>query len=446
MKNFFKKIEFPNQEKQIIILLIISFFLHFFILNYPLETIFDEIYFSKFAGSYFTHQYYFDIHPPLGKLIIAGFLKVAGFNSELNFSEIGQPISSITAILLRFLPALFGTLFIILIYFLILKMGLSEKAAFLGSWLALFENAILTHSRLALIDIFLLFFGFLSLYFLISYFKDKQKRIIFLILAVVFSTFAFSIKWTGLTFFMIVLFGFVFNLCKRFSFKKLFVLFFTIIFSLLIYCLIFALHFSILNMPGPGNKFMSPDFNNGKLSTFQKVVELNKQMYISNASITAFHSYSSKWYEWVIGKKAIWYWSKSTDNSRGDVFLLPNPIIWFSALFCVFFSILILTIKRLRKKMPKIFYLLIFGFFANLLPFIFITRAAFLYHYFPSLIFGILIIAVLYDTFFKTKSDLGYFGYLALVLLVFILFSPLTYGVLLPIEINYFYRLLLRPF
>ncbi|MFN7088533.1 MAG: phospholipid carrier-dependent glycosyltransferase [Candidatus Paceibacteria bacterium] len=41
-----------------------------FIWNPP-EVVFDEVHFGKFLYAYFTGEYYFDIHPPLGKLILA---------------------------------------------------------------------------------------------------------------------------------------------------------------------------------------------------------------------------------------------------------------------------------------------------------------------------------------------------------------------------------------
>ena len=75
---------------QIITILAISLIIHFAFFGYPNETVFDEVHFGKFISGYYTGNYYFDIHPPLGKLMIAGFAKLFDFKPEFSFAEIGQ--------------------------------------------------------------------------------------------------------------------------------------------------------------------------------------------------------------------------------------------------------------------------------------------------------------------------------------------------------------------
>ncbi len=105
MKDYFKK----NWQLWILILLAIA--TRFLFLDYPAEVVFDEVHFGKFVSAYFTHNYYFDIHPPLGKMLIAGFANIAGFNlgnedPEKIFEHIGGQFGTRELFILRFLPAL----------------------------------------------------------------------------------------------------------------------------------------------------------------------------------------------------------------------------------------------------------------------------------------------------------------------------------------------------
>jgi dolichyl-phosphate-mannose--protein O-mannosyl transferase len=72
---------------------------------------------------------------------------------------------------------------------------------------------------------------------------------------------------------------------------------------------------------------------------------------------------------------------------------------------------------------------LLIGYLANLLPFIFIGRVMFLYHYLSALIFAIIILAYLIDQMKVSKAKTSVI--IALIVLFgasFIFFSPLSYG------------------
>lgn len=437
-------------------LMVLAFITRFLFLSYPSEAVFDEVHFGKFVKAYFTHQYYFDIHPPLGKLMIAGFAKLFNLKPTSNFLQIGEEINKKELFILRFLPALFGVFFVLLIYRFVLTIGLSKKAGFFAGFLILFDTAFLVQSKFILIDVFLLFFGFLGLFFCIkTRNKPKKKNNLFLVLSAVFSAFAFSIKWTGLSFFALVLFYLFFlEKNKKEFLKKSIVL--ALVF-LLVYIFIFVLHFKILYKSGQGDAFMSSAFQKTLLGNkikedikplgfWQKFIELNKAMYKYNAGLKAGHQDSSRWYQWLFARKPIWYWSKG----RANIYFLANPVVWFSVLGAVFLSIFLIVSSLFGKKKflffekNFLFFYFLFGFFLNLLPFIFIKRATFLYHYLPSLVFGILVLVFLYDKVFKKRLPSSLvFGFLIGVFLVFLILSPLVYGFSVSYDIEKFYNFFL---
>ena len=55
-------------------LLLTSFILHIYRISIPSEPVFDEVHFATYAADYLNQQAFFDIHPPLGKLLFAGVL------------------------------------------------------------------------------------------------------------------------------------------------------------------------------------------------------------------------------------------------------------------------------------------------------------------------------------------------------------------------------------
>lgn len=458
--NSFLKNNYP-----ILILIALTFITRFAFLGYPAEVVFDEVHFGKFVSAYFTNEYYFDIHPPLGKMLIAGFAEISGVKPNFDFSQIGKKFNTGGFLMLRFLPALFGALIPLLIYLIIKQTGLSSKTAFFGAFLTIFDNALLVQSKFILLDSALLFFGFSSLCFFLKFRKEQndQKKIGFLLASATLAVFSFSIKWTGLSFAGMIMLIFLTDLIRKKICFKTFVsgLFIFTLTGFIIYYFIFWIHFQILYKSGPGNVYMSPTFqktlaennyvrNIPPLSGWQKFIELNQAMFRYNASIKASHPDSSRWYQWPIGIKPIWYWSKNETGKTANIYLFGNLIAWWTVLAGIISSFSITIFRKTRQKLPSIFYLFLLGYLINLLPYIFIGRVAFLYHYLPALIFGILTLSVLYEKilspFIASKispktEKIFYSGYLSLCLLVFLIFSPLSYGFSIsPEYLNNFYQ------
>lgn len=442
--------KFLKSDWPIFVLLILAFLTRFLFLYLPSEVVFDEVHFGKFISAYFNHKYYFDIHPPLGKLLIASVSESFGFRGDFNISQIGEEYDAFFLFILRFLPALFGSLLIPLVYLLLKSLGGSKKTAFAGAYLFLFDNAFLIQSRFILVDIFLIFFGILSFYFFILSRKQEsfnKKWFLFLILAGIFSGFAITIKWTGLGFLVVMALFIFYDLLKNLKIKDFLVkiTIFTII-PFLIYFSSFAIHFKLVNQSGAGDPFMSSAFqktllgneiiqNSKPLSTWKKFTELNMAMYKYNAGVQATHPDSSKWFEWPIMRKPIFYWTKDLAGEKANIYLLGNPLVWWLVALAIPFSLFIALKKSSRKKLSPLIYILLFGYFINLLPFIFINRVTFLYHYLPSLTFGIILSVLLIEKVLKPRRFL-FFGFLIIIFLIFLFLAPISYGFPVSPKIN----------
>lgn len=432
----------------IIIILTVSLVTHFIFFGHPNETVFDEVHFGKFISGYFTHEYFFDIHPPLGKLLISGMGYLTGFQPGFSFANIGDEFPDSAYLWLRLLPTIAGTLLPIVIYFLALQLGFSRLAAFvLGIFLAV-ENSFIVQSRLILLDAFLLLFGFAALlcYFLWRHQKSKG----YLLSAGIFAGLAMSVKWTGASFFGIIVVLFLFDafykksdLIKR---RLASGVVFLVILPLAVYVSTFVIHLQLLTKSGPGDAFMTQGFRKTlsgsaehdsqdirPLNLVQKVAELNMEMYRSNATLTATHSYASKWYTWPFMQRPIYYWYNSenpttegfTQDSR--IYFLGNPVIWLLSTLAILYLILDQVGGLITRKPLKFLPLFILGgYVVNMLPFVGISRAMFLYHYMVAYVFAILALVYFLDSL-KSKK-IVFVSLIAVSAILFVYFSPLTYG------------------
>ncbi len=421
-----------TKKKFAFIILAISLATHFVFFGHPNQTVFDEVHFGKFISGYYTHEYYFDIHPPLGKLIIAGFSKLFDFRPEFSFANIGEQFPDQKYKALRFLPSLAGALLPVIGFALASELGLSIWASLTFGILLALENALLVQSRFILLDSFLLLFGFLSLFHYVRYRKGKGKRE--LIMMGIFGALSLLVKWTGASFLALAGLSELVNVIRHRNYSNLaYKIAAFIVIPFIIYFSVFAVHFTLLTKSGTGDAFMSPEFQktlkgnsygkDAKLKTpnmFQKFIELNKEMYLSNQRLTATHPYGSQWYTWPLMLRPIYYWVSGDER----IYLLGNPIIWW--LSTAAFLALVVGIVTKRYRWNYIIWFLLAGYVLNLLPFIGIKRVMFLYHYLTGLIFAMLALVYIIDQEKKKKTI--FIGLIILSIVTFIYFSPLTYG------------------
>ncbi len=420
-----------------IVLLILFFiiFSHFYHLGQPAEVVFDEVHFGKFFSSYLKHEYFFDIHPPLGKLIFAATGYVSKFQPTFDFNKIGEPYPDYSFIWMRLIAAIFGILFPILIFLVLRQLKISFWIALLGMVIAGLESAFLVQSRMILMDIFLLDFGLLGfLFYLLSENKSKY-RWFKLFLSALFLGLAVSVKWTGLGFFIAVLIYLLVNKGFRDLIKSGIFIFIII---LIVYFSLFAVHFYLIKQSIFIDAYKTTGFPL-KFYTFGKdTVNLNIQMFKANQSIKDSHPYSSKWYQWPLAYKSIFYWSK---DQKG-IYLMPNKFIWLLSLFAVFFSIIELTYFAIKKFLRKglldddsyykLKLVLVGAYLANWLPFIFIGRVMFLYHYFIALIFAMIMLFVTIDGLKKGLPSKLFYAIVIFILgfsiFNFVYYLPKIYG------------------
>ncbi len=408
----------------ILILFVFSVATHFAFYGKPNELVFDEVYFGKFASGYFTGNYYFDIHPPLGKLIISGFGYMVGIRADnTDYGLIGNSFSKEISMWYRLLPAIFATLLPLIIFLICQRLKFSNTTSFVAGSLVILENSLIAHSRIISLDSMLLFFGFTSLLLYLFYIKDENKKLILWSSALLAAA-AFSIKWTGLAFPLLITILEIIRSRKIFDVSRFILTYVTI--GLVFYMGVFAIHFSLLTKPGEGDAFMSQDFQTRSFT--DKFVELNMEMYRANVRLTNTHQYSSEWYTWPLMIRSIFYWQDPEEGRY--IYLLGNIFTYLLGTVSIILSLWLLVARSIfKRKIDNARLLIVFGFLVNFIPFIFIGRVMFLYHYAAALIFSIIAISSNIEMISNKRIKLIVSVIIILIALgIFLYFSPFTYG------------------
>lgn len=422
----------------VLILTALSLVTHLIFFGHPASVVFDEVHNGSFISAYATGQYYFDVHPPLAKLLVKFFGDILGVSYNADFAMIGNTLPW-EIIILRILPVLAGIILPLIIYFICRHINMSKLASFSAGILICLENSLIVQSRFIMFDSIMMLFGFSALLFYLLFRKNEQKKSL-LVCSAILAAAAFSIKWTGFAFPLLIVIMEIIRTRKFLSIAR-FISVYALI-GLIFYVSVFAVHFSYLKHTGKGDVFMSDRFQKTLIGNphasnpsiqpkgfFGKFIELNLVMYESNKTLTAGHAYGSKWHTWPLMTRPIFYW-QTMPEAGSYIYFLGNPLLYWLgtlAILClIFYSVFKSSVKQTAL-------LIAMGFLVNFIPFIFIGRVMFLYHYQSALIFSILAIAFLIDRIKHHRARVVTFvGIMAASLMFFIYFSPLTYG--LPLD------------
>ena len=124
--------------------------------------------------------------------------------------------------------------------------------------------------------------------------------------------------------------------------------------------------------------------------------------------------------------------SDNPEGIRGTIVTMGNPAVWWGGVVAVIMSIAIAFRKKDRRMVP------VFIAIASLyLPWVFVSRCTFIYHYFPVLPFVILCSAYALNYIKNNIKHGKYFiiAYFAVTAILFVIFYPVLTGI--PVENSY---------
>ncbi|KAE8378742.1 Dolichyl-phosphate-mannose-protein mannosyltransferase-domain-containing protein [Aspergillus bertholletiae] len=235
----------------------------------------DEAHFGKFGSHYLKREFYFDVHPPLGKMLVGLSGYLAGYNGSFEFKSGEKYPDEVNYTFMRVFNAAFGVVCVPLAYYTARELGFRRATVWLVSLMVLLDNSYATISRFILLDSMLLCFTFTTTLCWAKFHRLQHASFSIEWFAWLFLTgisigCVCSVKWVG--FFCTALVGLytIEDLWNKFGDLKMSEAVLAkhlmarvvglIIIPVLVYVFSFYLHFLVLENSGPGDAQMSSLF------------------------------------------------------------------------------------------------------------------------------------------------------------------------------------------
>jgi dolichyl-phosphate-mannose-protein mannosyltransferase len=320
-------------------------------LGFPSQILWDEKYFPAMANKYLHGVYQFDLHPPLGKFIIALGISLLG-NEPLGW---------------RIMPTLFGVALLPLVallgwYCLKERVGALLMATFFAA-----ETIFIVFSRTGVMDIFLVFFVLAP--FLVALRAESNRQVIWPCLLI---GLAIAVKWAAFP--VAVPVGYVLwrkGLLRPFL-GGLWI-------SAIVYVAVVYVGALITITANPVEAWVwTWDWHVDALRKVTAVIP---------------HTWGSPWWSWPIMLRPIrFYYGANAEGLFQVVVAIGNPLIWWSGTLAVVVSIFEIARKAIARKLSADDPIIpiVLGYVFLLAPWVPGTRIPYIYNYLPIYPFAIL--------------------------------------------------------
>ncbi len=396
--------------------------------------VFDEIYYAKFANNYLTKTPFFNAHPPLSQYLIAIGIAIGEklpFGSGVVNDLTGSVVKSWSY---RWLNALTGSFIPLVVAGLAWQLTHRSRVAILAGVLSALDGLFLVESRYALNNIYLVLFGLLGqVCFLIAArqvnhgeswktsFTRPSMSWLWMTVSGFFLGCSASIKWNGLWFLISVvgIYVLAWAFCWLDPMSKnnesndiptlpqhitniplIPIVFGIAIVPVLTYYMLWIPHIA----QNPDRQFW--------------ILQQEIYLYHKGSSVIGnVHPYCSTWQTWLTMLIPVAYFYKlgidptepiALDTPNGSllpgasiyaVHAMGNPLMWWMTTAAIIAIGIALFLRLWNRWYGRgfsdsfVLATIMIGYGANLIPWMGISRCAFLYHYMGSSVFATLALA-----------------------------------------------------
>jgi dolichyl-phosphate-mannose-protein mannosyltransferase len=327
----------------------------------PPDYVFDEVYYAKDACVYALdnskkcgiEEESTYVHPPLGKTIISLGIKAEGFDS------FGWRIMSV----------IFGSLSIALLFLVARKLFHSLLGASVAALLMAFDFLHFVQSRVAMLDVFVMFFSLLAFYFALLDRDRMQRRVEsgvaysdrsalarpWRAAAGIAAGAATACKWSGAFMLIgIIVLTILWEWNARRHADSPSPLIETIVreapsvFVLLLVLPVIVYIASYIGRPELGHDFLSAPWTPG--SWWRNLWERQQYMWTTHKNLAQMHSYESPSWSWLLLKRPVSYFFCSgyqgatachpgtAGNNYEEIMATGSPFVWWTAIVALLYT------------------------------------------------------------------------------------------------------------
>lgn len=414
-------------------------------LGFPPEEVFDEVYHAETAQQYLDGEAPTEwVHPPTAKLLIATGIAVFGYESWA----------------WRLAPALAG-IALAPVFFLFARRVLpTERAALLASTLLLADGVYLVQSRIAMTNIFAVLFQIGAAFFIVRAAREEKLPWTDMLAAGLCLGLALSTRWTSL-------WATAFLGCTLLAHRRLRI--FRVREQLLVvtaFALLPAALYLLSYLPYMLQQDKSVGF----------VIHWQRAIWDYHSKLNATHPYFSKWWTWPWLYRPTWYYFTSLEGWTRGIIAIGNPALWWVSVPVSLWALaqglrpreprfallglggiglgvasflgggageaiglllglggLVLMARARPEVRDRVALFTGAGFFALYLPWGISPRQLNYSHYlFEAIPYACLSLGLLLDRHWSGRRRPLAIGYVALVLLLFVLFFPMLTALPVP--------------
>lgn len=387
------------------------------------EAYFDEIYHPRTAWEHIRGIEPYEIsHPPLGKLIMG----------------IGIRLFGMTPFGWRFMGTLFGVGMLPLLYVFLKNLFGRTSIATCGTILLAADFMHLTQTRLATIDTYAFFFILLMYWFMYRYLTlpagtPFRKCALPLFLSGLFWGIGAASKWTviyGCTGLVVLYFIGLYQKVRDWPAEqpgRVKWVFRILGFSVLVFAVIPAAIYTLSYLP-----YAMAEGDTSLTGLIGAMWENQKYMLSYHSGVTDSHPYASRWYQWLFDIRPILYYMDNDVAGYTTRFAaFVNPVVCWGGLLAVASC----AVQAVRRRCARALFIFI-GYLAQLVPWFFIGRITFAYHYFPSVLFLVLALCYVFHTLAEREEMVNWkpamFAVTGGAVGLYALFYPVLVGIQIP--------------